>query len=344
MIAFVCSLIWLASAQGPALAGEWLGWFPVEGGFPKADRFSPKWTLTLKDDSTFTSHLESHVMMDLVVDTKGTYKRSGDKVVFSGKSGYKMDDGYKKDSGTRPFAYTMTYLQGALVLNEGGQQVIFARNGTKPPHGLLSQRPEPKKSDPRAMKILRDVENCYASLKAYSDDGEMSSDGTGFRAKHARFLTRFVRGKGFRFEVVAVDTGREYNRNIVWSRGKKAWMYMEDVGGKDERPLAAGLSTISPTSGYEAMLIPELLMPQEFRGNALESDFKDIQSAQDTRIDGKPCEVLRLTNRHAMTLTIWIDKKSRLIIRADEGSESIRYTPKANPALKEEDLTPSVKS
>jgi hypothetical protein len=75
--------------------------------------------------------------------------------------------------------------------------------------------------------------------------------------------------------------------------------------------LGNALSTISPTSGYETTLAPELLLPADFGEPHIDTFFKEISLAGEEKASGKDCYMLRLSNPGGMDLQLWVDK-SRL--------------------------------
>lgn len=91
----------------------------------------PEMKLVLNPDGTFTDHTESHIMMDLVVDTKGTYKVSGKKLILEGRMTSMSDDGYKKSKSEMPIKLEMSIENWQLVRTLGGTKTVYIRKGTK---------------------------------------------------------------------------------------------------------------------------------------------------------------------------------------------------------------------
>lgn len=300
---------------------------------------APKWTLTLKADGSFEESIENRVMMDLASNGRGTYTRQGNRVTFRGTATYRSDDGYAKDSGTKPIAYDFTHVNGALIQKGrgSGPDMVFRRVGDPAPP---SDKPVVQQSDPKAAALLKLVEKRYASLSSYSDEGTMKSSGKGFMAKHAKFTTRLKRPKLFRFEEVLLEAGKVYDKNVVWSDGKLSWLYMGSVGGSDEKGIANALSTISATSGYETMLVPSLLLPKEFKGGSLSEQFKEIVLGPFEKVNNKECQVIQLSNPGRMKLQLWIEAKTSLILRAHDtlADATITYNPSANISIEAKDF------
>jgi outer membrane lipoprotein-sorting protein len=172
----------------------------------------------------------------------------------------------------------------------------------------------------------------YTALNSYSDEGILTSSGTGYMAKHARFQTRFVRPHKFRFQVMQATYGNEWDKDVVWSDGKKTWWYNGMSGGSEERGSGNALSTPSVTAGDAATLVPALLMPAEFGGGEFDTSSGGIALAGEERVSGTDCYVISLNNPEGTDLKLWIEKSSYLTLRAfDRTSEStITYQPKCN--------------
>src|SRR5205823_4191761 len=79
----------------------------------------------------------------------------------------------------------------------------------------------------------------------------------------------------FRFQAVRVANGKERDKTVVWSDGKKTWLYDCD-GCVSERGLGNALRLISDSSGYETELVPGLLLPADFGGPTIEISGREI--------------------------------------------------------------------
>src|SRR5204863_1125104 len=133
---------------------------------------------------------------------RGTYKLDGDKLTLTGTNEMYIDDGYKKDTSTVPFATVLIVGNDRLTI--AGQEketmkMVFRREGSprlKPP-----SRPQEKPSSSVALGIFKKLKVNYAAYRTYADDGTFKSTGKAFRAKDAVFRTRFNRDGRFLFRV-----------------------------------------------------------------------------------------------------------------------------------------------
>jgi len=325
------------------LSGTWVVQLPdQEEGIDAHDAMLPKWTLTLYDDGTFTQYLENHVMVTAIMHSSGKYTRSGDTLTLNGTSEAYTDDGYRKGTHKDPLTMRLKYSGGALIMSDDQTgDVVFRREGS---HAPPKPKPQPRASDPKAVQIVHEMQRRYASLNTYSDEGKMTSSGAGFMAKSARFQTRFLRPRKFRFQAIEMLNGKEWNKDVVWSDGKKAWLYMYQMGGlessSEERRLGNALSTISITPGYAAILIPELLLPADFGEPHIDTFFKQISLAGEENVSGKDCYVIRLSNPGGMDLKLWVDRSSYLILRAFDklANATISYQPKRDVKIAESEF------
>jgi outer membrane lipoprotein-sorting protein len=296
--------------------------------------------LTLNDDGTFTQHVQNRVMWTLIMTSRGKYMRAGDTLTLTGTSAGYSDDGYVKEHfKDRAFTMKLKYADGVLTIldgrtDEGISRIVFRREGE---HAL--PLPKVRPSDPKAVQIVHEMQRRYAALKSYSDEGTLTSSGRGFMAKNAIFQTRFVRPRRFRFQVVEFEDGKEWNKNVVWSDGEKAWWYSREMGGLEggtvERGLGNALSTISPTAGEETMLVPALLLPTEFGGPSFDAALEEISFAGDEKVSGKDCFVIGLSNPEGMRQKLWIEKSDYQILQAFDSlpKATITYQPKCNLAI-----------
>jgi hypothetical protein len=325
-----------------SLCGKWVVVAPKEFAardLPEAER--PQWFLVLKADGSFSEHFENHIMSTIIGDTTGTYKRVAESLVLDGTEKLFMDDGYKKET-TTDRVHRKLRIVGETLREDYGREVklVFAREGAK----VVVDEPHPKTPqvvrDPKAIKLLEEVTRTYGALTSYADEGTLTSSGDGFMAKDARFHTRFQRPRRFLFVEESLADGRPFETNAVWSDGRKAWLYMSSVGGADERPIGGGCSTISPSAGYECILVPELLVPAEFQGGSPPGSYSGVEFGKDEMQNGVKCRVLKLTKPTGLHLTLWVDPKTMLILKArDPGSDAtIVYRPRVGARIPADDF------
>jgi hypothetical protein len=115
---------------------------------------------------------------------------------------------------------------------------------------------------------------------------------------------------------------------------------MGSVGGAEKRGLGNALSTISPVSGYETMLVPALLLPAEFGEPTFAASFDEISLAGEEKVSGKDCYVLGLRRSEGMELKLWVDKASYLIRRAFDPSANatMNYHPRCDIKIPESEF------
>jgi hypothetical protein len=342
----VGGFIAIRALQRDPLVGKWEPIAPDEmfgTDVPKEER--PQWILTLNADGSFTEHMESHIMMNFVSDAKGAYKHQKDNLTLDGSSKVFTDDGYSKGTETVPVHRTFRVKGDKLIENgeekgEMGLNLIYARVGT--PRETTPQPQKPKlTADPKAVDILKAVDKTYASLKTYSDQGTLEGSGEGFMYKHARFTTRFSRPNKFFFSVEGVENGKAYDRNAVWTDGKKEWLYMGMDGALGERDIRASLGTISPTSGIETTLIPDLLAITKHPEDSLVNQFGGIHLGSVETIGSIKCQKVKLQGETGQQLDIWVGLTNHLIYRAydDSRKATITYHPKTNVRFGAHDFT-----
>lgn len=333
-----------------SLVGEYKQWILINDRYMNMDSAGPGNVchLSLMPDHTFTLKVRSNIMINLTQDTSGTYKVAGSQLMLTGQSKYASDDGYKKSAGERAYSETLDITSQGLVSAKNPEGGAFAmkqifRKTTDP--APIAPKPKDIVSDPKAALVAKKVEDRYSSLQSYSDQGELTSNGAGFQAKDAKFVTYFKRPGEFRFEARVLDEKKiPYQVDAVWSTGKKSWLYMGEIGdAAEERPIPNALSVISVGSGSAGSLVPGLLMPDVFK----EKFFSRFSSALngDQKIGTQLCYQLECSLKGKKIWTLWIDKQSLLILRAKSGFAEaiISYSPQANPTLTMDDLKPNLK-
>ena len=83
------------------------------------------------------------------------------------------------------------------------------------------------------------------------------------------------------------------------------------------------------------MLVPDLLLPAELGGPAIDASFQEITLAGEEKVSGNDCYVISLGNPEGMHLKLWVEKSSHLILQAfDKMSKAtITHQPKCNLAI-----------
>jgi outer membrane lipoprotein-sorting protein len=314
----------------------------LEKGEHWPDRWSPRGILTMKEDDTFTLHLEMRVMMSLHMDATGSYTRRGDTITLTGVREGFMNDGYSKDIfQNEPWTMQLKYSKGSLA--DPGDRfpiLVCRREGAKPPP---KPKPRPRPSDPRALAIVREMQQRYATLTSYSDEGTLRPSERNAFPGDLNFRTRFARPHRFRFQVVAIEGGKPWERNIIWSNGKKSRWYSEHLGygGTHERALISALCTIAPTSGTTSMLVPSLLLPVDFDGPTVEASSEGLSLEGEEQVSGKDCYVIGINGPDGLREKLWIEKSRYLILRVIytmPPTATITYQPKRNIKIPESEF------
>ncbi len=91
----------------------------------------PKTVMTLKPDGTFTVRTVIPTLDDYTVDTKGTYRLAGGKVILDGRT---TSHGGKRGLGdvvNLPISRELTIEKDRLIQNKDKLRTIFIRKGAK---------------------------------------------------------------------------------------------------------------------------------------------------------------------------------------------------------------------
>jgi uncharacterized protein DUF2092 len=341
LLAVACCLLCASGCREHSdLSGTWV----YQSGLGRIDRNAARlnrWTLTLNDDGTFTERLQNHIMMTLVVNARGTYTRHGDTVTLIGSRKTYMDDGYKQETQSEPLRMKLRFADHVLTVIDGDPRdtappQVFRREGDRIAPSL---EPQPQASDPQAVQILYEMRRRYAMLNTYSDEGTVRSSDRDSRVKNIRFQTRFMRPHKFRFQAVRVSKGKEKDKSVVWSDGKKTWLY-DCAGCVGERGLGNALRLIADTSGYETVLVPELLLPAEFGAPTIDPSMGGFFIIGEQNVFGKDCYVIGMRGPEGVDLKLWVDRSSYLILQAftREPQETMSYQPKGNIRVAESEF------
>lgn len=348
-VTFMIATAGCSAGRGPGkredLVGKWVAVTIAGDPIPDVQPHgSFKIVLTLNADGTFTEHQEIRFMGSIVADSKGTYKREKQEVLLEGTCTTFMDDGYAKNTDTEHIHRTLRFDGEQLSDLDRKMACVYVREGAPRPKPKQPAAPRKFAADPAAVRLLRSVEKTYASIRSYRDEGTLESSGEGFEFKHARFATRFSRPGKFYFCVEGLERGKVYERNAVWSAGGKSWLYLgmdRPDSAFGEGDIAADLGTMSPESGYEALLVPDLLMPTLRGAEPLSEKYPEISLGVDEHLGGTDARVVRLSGRDVLGLTLWIDRKSNLIVKVYEAlsKATIVYRPKVNVKFGAGDFT-----
>lgn len=323
------------------LLGTYVGWMFIDGQASAADgSLGMSQKLTLRPEGVYTLQTESSAMMTLSARAEGVYTRGSDNVTLSGTQVSTMDDGYKKETTKSPHNLKLKLEDGMLVMKDGkGDPFYFRKEGKGPPP--VPHQLQLKHSDVAAIALIDRVQKAYASLKSLQVTGFLESKGAGFVAEKARFKILFQRPSKFRFEGWIIGGGTESDRaEITWDGSPKCWWYSSESGESTDRTLGNALSITAVNFGPEANLVPSLLLPNEFGGGGLSTDFPEATYLPNEKVGGKVFAVLQLRSKGADITKLWVDESSGMIVRFREELRGITITfdPHPNAAIDVKDF------
>jgi RNA polymerase sigma factor (sigma-70 family) len=203
-------------------------------------------------------------------------------------------------------------------------------------------------SDSRAVEILNQTRQKYASLSSYSSTGETTTV-TGDRTETASFTLRLGRPQLYHLEYEQSGVGLT-NKGAVWSDGTGDYFTNDIVrqGYKSPIPnyLAMNLGDIWDISGGTSLIVPSLFFNRAIPPSAGSPSqrelnlFLDPAKARVTRlpdetIAGTDCDVVSLAGT-TMTEILWIGKADSLVHQSREilSYKSSGYTPMSEAEAK----------
>ena len=187
----------------------------------------------------------------------------------------------------------------------------------------------------KAAAIFNKSKDAYAHLKTYTDSGKvirtMISEHTSKTAMI--FKSAYTSAGDFNF-----DGYKEGQSNSLYTVNRTANTIKTWWGITDKEADATGISTamagtVGALSG-NTTVVPQLLMPSDFKGLNVFKGLKQCSLAGDEKINGKDCYIIK-GERISGVAKIWI-AKSDFLIRKIEG-ESI-----VNPAKTEASLRQAI--
>ena len=207
-----------------------------------------------------------------------------------------------------------------------------------------------------ANEILAKVSSVYAGCRTYSDEGianievkgAANMETRGMPSRHSYFRTWFIRPDRFRFQMWP-NADKPGGSGIPWF----VWKNGDLIGGQGIPNSSAvpnlrvdsALYRIAATSAGSSTTVPELLLPDTFRGIQLFSLIVDAKVAGEENINGR--QSFRIEGTWAgFPISLWIDKGQYLILKVyrkvtvgDREEEStVQYNPKLNAEVRLEDL------
>ncbi|MEO7454585.1 MAG: hypothetical protein ABIV13_07470 [Fimbriimonadales bacterium] len=304
----------LIGCRDEGVVGEWVGQQFIEGvTTEQMPSGGADFTLNLENDGSFTGRILLSVMMTMDSKLKGTYNLDKDVLSLTGTNEVYIDDGYSKEKSTQPFAMQLKVEKDRLTVIGLGPdtfKLVFRRKGTP----LLEAPPKPKPadSDPKALDLIKRVKAAYASLKSYSDNVVLTSDGAGFRAKNAKIKIRFEKGGKFLLRADKISGSEIYESEGARFDGKKTFLVM--MGGEEERPLNNALSIVQVQAGIASVLIPSLLLEKQMGFSEIDS-LESVTLLPDEKVGEATCHVILSSPKPSYTHKLWVDAKTLLIAK-----------------------------
>ncbi len=166
-------------------------------------------------------------------------------------------------------------------------------------------------------QIFKKVQETYASLTSYSDEGRvvtvMDGDPT---VTFIAFTTRLARPDYYRIEWKRTDESSYYVRNtsaqVVWSSGAGDFLQAE-CGVQPQGNHKLALAHAAAFSGGATATIPRIFFPQQGDG---EEQLDDLALSEKRQADGKvgniSCYVFTRESQ-GQTNTLWIGRQDFLI-------------------------------
>lgn len=171
-----------------------------------------------------------------------------------------------------------------------------------------------------ADELIKRVKDLYASCDSYVDRGQITSilprsEGDSI-ISYQTFSTAFIRPEKFRFEFRNRFPEGQFGRYVVWREGVsvKTWWYAHNPKVKVEENIGLGLAGATGVSHGVAVIIPQLLMPDEIGTRGLFDGEVGVICCEECL--GRECaKILVKSGRKHF---IWIEVETGLIIRIEE--------------------------
>ena len=182
-----------------------------------------------------------------------------------------------------------------------------------------------------ALQIMDQMKTAYRTCTSYSDTGRYE---TGLN--NGSFKTAFIRPDRFRFEYQSDNLLSHY---LVWGKGNQAEFRSAVPFESTRMRLDEAVASATGVSEETAHMIPCLLLKKELGGYSVD-DMTGIHRLSDAVIDGQDCYCIagkRLGDQTTVT-TLWLEKRTFLIRRIDEGGMVMTYQPIVNGKITEQAL------
>lgn len=168
--------------------------------------------------------------------------------------------------------------------------------------------------------ILERVAAAYAGCRSYRDAGTVTMNvyGAGPHTSVKRFLTRFVRPSGFRFEVRSFSPCESGDLYAVWLEEgiSKTWWSMSRK--LEEVESFASVMNFAAGMSFDAVSrIAEMLLPRQLdRPRTLWPAAAKLITLHEANAAG--CAVVVQTRRDGTVVQLWVDRATFLLRRVVE--------------------------
>lgn len=181
-----------------------------------------------------------------------------------------------------------------------------------------------------AAEILQRMSAAYAGCRTYADHGVVRSCFHSWpeHTVQLEFMTAFERAGGFKFEYQEFKTNSildtiiraNVETMVIWGDTKRVrmWWTVND-GSIEESTLenaVMGALGVSASSSYS---MPRMLMPDRMTGESL-GDLRDPSVTSIDSFEGHECYRVSGTFKSGPFETLWIDRKTFLVRRIEEGT------------------------
>ncbi|MDB5159243.1 MAG: hypothetical protein JWR50_3950 [Mucilaginibacter sp.] len=170
----------------------------------------------------------------------------------------------------------------------------------------------------KAADIISKSENAYAHLKTYADSGKLIQTMVvnGMESKTALiFKTAYTNTGGFNFEYYTVGKSNSlYTINRTDNVVKTWW----GITGQESTPkgISNAIAAAAGVSSSTSTIIPELLMPNDFKMRNCFQLLKTYTLAGVEPVNGKACFKIKGDGAFGIT-AIWVGKKDFLIMKIE---------------------------
>lgn len=205
-----------------------------------------------------------------------------------------------------------------------------------------SQKRDTVKETVSAKQVLDRMVSVYESCSSYMDKGQVIE----FRSNAApivkkAFTTAFIRPSRFRFEFTEDSNHRTHNY-VVWRDGvsiRSSWSIQPEV--RYYETLGEAVARATGVSSMSAVVVPSMLFQNLGDTRRIQS-LTEFSLVREEKINGKAVYRIEGKDWANMSLAIWIDKQTFLLLKVFERRENveitIRYEPQINVNVPAEKL------